>query len=397
MTDAGANSRALVRLTLALALVLASGMPGGAQEVPAPARPTANGSAPEGLAGNAGVADRGAELRTGIAAFSAGAAARDVVDDAVPSAQTVAAFVRPRIARLSGAARALQNLVLRACAVPGSGLEGDVTAAFDALVAAAGGAIAVSFGSETNRELGEFLAVPFGSSEEHEDRLAALAVEAERVSPSVARLRGLGAAFTGLPALEAALAREDEVRCAIAPLLAAATADLAGRLEAAWSDRAGDAHWHGNEASIAGRRRLFDLLSAIATNAAGLEATIAPSIGTGAWPEIFASRERDRAHLAQFHRGTMDIAEALRLYIGEDGARAIAVERIIAALAEADVRLGVFLADHRQTGAAQAAVEAFADVEELVATTAADAFGFDRVALGADPQDASETLEGVPR
>lgn len=167
-----------------------------------------------------------------------------------------------------GRTKALQNAVLRHCMVQRSLTRAALEPAFVVAIEASTALLPLSFGSPEAISAPRRLLTRATSTAFSSARLEAVMEGEGPVPRSLAALReGEEEALIGLPALEHLLMRPRyssalrlQDRCAVAVPIAANIVDTAVRVRQRWLNRDVDVHWQGDDAELAGRLRLRDLI-----------------------------------------------------------------------------------------------------------------------------------------
>lgn len=179
----------------------------------------------------------------------------------------IEAEIIPTLDRLANTALTLQNAVLRHCLVGHAETRDALEPAYAYAIEASAAVLPLSFGSEEAVSAPDRLLTTAVSTAFSTSKLEAVMQGAAPIPRSLKELANEEAALLGLPALEILLLRRSypsdfllENRCTLAVPVAASIVDTAVRARARWLNRDVAAHWQGDQAELAPRLRLRDLV-----------------------------------------------------------------------------------------------------------------------------------------
>lgn len=373
-------------VVIALALAALSGS-GAAQDASGPPTPAARLAPPAAEPAPAGVVETD-PAGGGNASPGTVEAARETASESGEAAGVEAALlfpsqltdadlivervILPAAERLTAAAIALQNAVIRHCLGPARRPTDDVEQVFADAVVAAAATEPHAFGAEANRIVPALIFTEVANTAFSRSRLEA--IMNARISPptSLADLAAEEPGITGLSALEQLLllppyneTATKANRCRLAIPIAAKIRMIANVVEERWRRRAVDAQWTADEPELADRLRLRDLIQAMIDVSDRLDRDVsqfAPNpLGNERLP--FVNKRRMEMYLDTLSRALLREADVVSRFAPADSAAQDSLARVVAALQQG--RELLFASDAEREAAAQLFDRAQQEIAQL--------------------------------
>ena len=301
----------------------------------------------------------------------------------------VRAVLLPRAEAFADRALALQNAILRRCHGGGAASRDALGRAFLEAVRAAAALVPGGFGSEAAEGAAARLVTPVADTAFSRSRLVNLVTRRAPPPRTIAALSEEDVALRGLSAIEALLFGAPAAnvplarRCALAGTVAANVRAVALDVVRAWRGEGLADHWRGDEADLAHRLRLRDLVQGMIRGAVRLNRDLTEYIADpGRNPDLpFADGRTMVVYLDALAAALSGQASLVRQLSGQREEAFSLLSAMISALEEGRINL---LAEG--TGRVDAAVALpFQRVQAAVLSSLPVALGFDLAAFTMPP------------